>query len=137
MTGLEQLEAARAVPDWEGFEHHQGGALAGFALLKGTEFHCCLFPGFRLRRAEMREFLRPLFERHGFLTTRVAHDDLANQRFNKAFGFELPISSEAAINMRRAIKLGSSPPLSMRAIQYNAASGSLPRIDLIKADTKS
>ena len=88
MTGLEQLEAARALPDWEVFEHHQGGELAGFAMLKGTEFHCCLFPGFRLRRAEMRAFLRPLFERHGFLTTRVVHDDLANQRFNKAFGFE-------------------------------------------------
>ena len=32
MTGLEQLEAARALPDWEVFEHHQGGALAGFGL---------------------------------------------------------------------------------------------------------
>lgn len=88
MTGLEQLDAARQAPGWEVFEHHQGGELAGFAMLKGTEFHCCLFPGFRLRRAEMRAFLRPLFERHGFLTTRVVHDDLANQRFNKAFGFE-------------------------------------------------
>ena len=88
MTGLEQLDAARLVPGWEVFEWHQGGELVGFALMKGTEFHCCIFPQARLRRAEIREKLRPLFERHGCLTTRVAHDDLANQRFNKAFGFE-------------------------------------------------
>ena len=43
----------------------------------------------------------------------------------------------AAINIRRAIKTGSSPPLSMRAIQYRVASASLPRIDLINAETKS
>ena len=86
MTPL--LEAARALPDWETVEHRQNGELAGFALMKGTEFHCHLFPGFRLRRAEMRKFLRPLYERHGFLTTRVEHGDLANQRFNKVFGFE-------------------------------------------------
>jgi hypothetical protein len=86
MTPL--IEAARALPDWELIEHHQNGARAGFALMKGSEFHCHLHPGFRLRRAEMREFLRPLFERYGFLTTRVEHGDTANQRFNKVFGFE-------------------------------------------------
>lgn len=82
------IEAAKALPDWEMFEHYQNSELAGFAVLKGAEFHCELFPGFKLRRKEMREFLRPLFERAGFLTTRVAHEDVANQRFNKAFGFE-------------------------------------------------
>lgn len=88
MTGAELLAQAKTLPGWEVFEHYQQGALAGFAILKGTEFHCQLFPGFKLRRKEMREFLRPLFERHGHLTTRVAHGDLANQRFNKVFGFE-------------------------------------------------
>lgn len=73
---------------WEVFEHTTDGVMDGFAILKGTEFHCQLADGFRLNRSEMREFLRPLFEREGHLTTRVAHDDLANQRFNKVFGFE-------------------------------------------------
>lgn len=82
------LEQARALPGWEVFEHRQDNTLVGFAMLKGTEFHCHLFEGFKLRRAEMREFLRPLFERHGHLTTRVEHADLANQRFNKVFGFQ-------------------------------------------------
>lgn len=82
------LQQALAQPGWEVFEHHQDGEMAGFAMLKGTEFHCHLFRGFKLRRSEMREFLRPLFDRRGFLTTRVAHEDEANQRFNKVFGFE-------------------------------------------------
>lgn len=78
----------RALAEWEVLEFVQDGEVRGVAIVKGTEFHCQTFPGFRPRRAEMREFLRPLLERHGCLTTRVAHGDLANQRFNKAFGFE-------------------------------------------------
>jgi hypothetical protein len=73
---------------WDVHEHAQSGRLVGFAITKGTEFHCHLLPGFKLNRREMREFLRPLFEKHGFLTTRVRIEDLANQRFNKVFGFE-------------------------------------------------
>ena len=51
-----------------------------------------------------------------------------------ALGFELPISSEARINNRLAMNLGSSPASIMRASQYTAALGSLPRIDFIKAE---
>lgn len=78
----------KAMADWEILPYHQDGELVGAALMKGTEFHCLTLPAFRLRREPMREFLRPLFERHGMLTTRVAKTDLANQRFNKAFGFQ-------------------------------------------------
>lgn len=81
-------ELRRVAGDWEVFEHRQGGELSGVAILRGTEFHCQLLQGFKLRRSEMREFLRPMFDRHGFLTTRVRHEDTANQRFNRAFGFE-------------------------------------------------
>lgn len=88
LDDVRQLAEQAASEGWEVFPHHQDGALSGVAVLRGTEFHCQLVDGFRLRRAEMREFLRPLFEREGFLTTRVRHDDVANQRFNKAFGFE-------------------------------------------------
>lgn len=88
MTKSELMERARSLAGWECIEHFQGGDVAGIAIIKGTEFHCELFPGFKLKRKEMRAFLRPLFERHGFLTTRVAHADVANQRFNKVFGFE-------------------------------------------------
>lgn len=74
--------------EWEVIPHLQDGALAGIALMKGMEFHCLVLPSFRLRRAEMREFLRPLFERHGMLTTRLSVSDTKNQRFNAAFGFK-------------------------------------------------
>ena len=56
---------------------------------------------------------------------------------SSACGSALPMSSDAAMNMRRAMNFGSSPPSIMRASQYSAASGSLPRIDLMNADITS
>lgn len=88
------IEQARAEPGWEVFEHWQDGRLAGFSMLKGTEYHCQLEPGFRLPRKEIRAFLEPLFNRRGFLTTRVPIGDEANERFNRAFGFERTWSDE-------------------------------------------
>lgn len=83
------LQRARSEsPDWSVLEYFQDGRIAGFVMLKGTEFHCRLFAGSKLRRSEMRDFLRPIFERYGHLTTRVEHGDAANERFNKLFGFE-------------------------------------------------
>lgn len=81
----EQMRAL--IGQWEVLDYQQDGVSVGVAIVQGTEFHCQTFPGFKLRRKAMREFLAPLLARHGYLTTRVAHDDLANQRFNKAFGF--------------------------------------------------
>ena len=46
-------------------------------------------------------------------------------------------SSEAQIQMRRAMNRGSSPASIIRAIQYTVESGLLPRIDLINADAAS
>ena len=45
------------------------------------------------------------------------------------------MSSDAKMTIRRKMKSGSSPASSMRAIQYTAASGSLPRMLLMKALT--
>jgi hypothetical protein len=88
------IDQARAEPGWEVFEHQQEGHLAGFSMLKGTEYHCQLDAGFRLRRKYMRNFLAPLLARRGHLTTRVPIGDTANERFNKAFGFERTWSDE-------------------------------------------
>ncbi len=54
-----------------------------------------------------------------------------------AVGFALPISSLAKISIRLAINFTSSPPSIIRASQYTAPFGSLPRIDFIKAETIS
>jgi hypothetical protein len=80
-------DLARILAGWEVLPYHQDGELVGAAMMKGSEFHCITTPAFKLRRKAMREFLEPLFMRHGMLTTRVHHNDIANQRFNAAFGF--------------------------------------------------
>ena len=52
---------------------------------------------------------------------------------SRAWGSALPMSSEAKMSMRRAMNFGSSPPSIIRASQYTAASGSEPRMLLMKA----
>lgn len=85
---MNDLMAQAEQEGWQVHEHLQDGRLVGFAITKGTEFHCHLEDGFKLRRKEMREFLVPLFDKYGYLTTRVLLNDESNQRFNKVFGFE-------------------------------------------------
>lgn len=82
---------------WELHPFYDGDELQGVAVTKGTEFHCHIADGFKLNRSVMRGFMRPLFERHGFLTTRVSHEDIANQRFNRVFGFEQTWSDDRFI----------------------------------------
>lgn len=82
-----QDDLAEILREWEVLPYLQDGRLVGAACMKGSEFHCITTDGFRLRRAAMREFLTPLYQRHNCLTTRVQHSDVANQRFNYAFGF--------------------------------------------------
>lgn len=81
-------EKARA-EGWHVVKHfNDNGNCDGIAIQKGTEWHCQLAPGFELRRVEIREFLRPMFDKYGYLTTRVPVQDAANQRFNQVFGFK-------------------------------------------------
>jgi hypothetical protein len=79
---------AAVMSNWEAVPYFQGDSLAGIALMRGTEIHWFALPHFRLKRKKLREFLSPLFRRHGMLTTRLAHADASNQRFNKVFGFK-------------------------------------------------
>lgn len=74
--------------EWEILPYLDGDQVTGAALMKGTEFHCHMTKSFRLDRGRMREFLRPLFEREGYLTTRVDRGDVGNQRLNRSFGFK-------------------------------------------------
>lgn len=86
--GASDLQVSAMERDWEVIPCFQDQALGGIALMRGTEFHCIVLPHFKLKRKEMREFLRPLFERYGMLTTKLRHADRANERFNRAFGFK-------------------------------------------------
>lgn len=77
----------RILDEWDIHPHMKGNTLVGVGLTKGTEFHFLAAEGFQLDRKLMRQGLQVLLDRYGFLTTRVAHDDTANMRFNRLFGF--------------------------------------------------
>lgn len=85
---LPEDQLSFVISQWEAIPFSQDGEIVGTALIKGCEFHCLTLPAFKLRRQQMRDFLKPLFDRFGMLTTRVEHSDILNQRFNKAFGFK-------------------------------------------------
>lgn len=87
-AGATPDEALQYLAVWEVVPYEDGGELLGVGLINGTEFHCLTLPGFKVDRPKLREYLRPLIEREGMLTTRLAHADTANRRFNRLFGFK-------------------------------------------------
>ena len=90
-------EEAKAFESWEAVPGFIDGVHVCTALLKGTEIHFAIVADHRLRtvlRTRTREFLEPMFERYGFLTTRVAHGRKLEQRFVQRMGFE-PTWSDA------------------------------------------
>jgi len=82
--------AGECLADWTVHPHWRGSDMAAFALTNGTEIHFVVMPAYRNRTIFRRitaEFLRPMFEVHGFLTTRVEHGDAANTCFIERLGF--------------------------------------------------
>lgn len=78
---------------WTFVEYADEGYVAAVAALRGTEIHFAINPAYRGRlmfRNRIREFLRPLFEDKGFLTTRIQKNDdlLKNARFVARLGFK-------------------------------------------------
>lgn len=85
---LEKVQATYA--DWEQIEDE-----TGWLLVKGTEVHVCCKPGCRGRmvtRRKIREVLGSVFERLGFLTTRVLIGDPAT--VVRRLGFKKTWSNE-------------------------------------------
>lgn len=85
---IARIKAAAEAEGWETIPYLDNGRMTAVGVIKGTEFHCQLADTCRLNRERMREFLRPLLAREGFLTTRTLVSDTSNQRFNKLFGFK-------------------------------------------------
>lgn len=79
---------------WEIVEHHYRGEHRGTAALRGTEIHFEVLKSPAILRSAAREFLRPLLERQGFLTTRCEIGDAASQRFIERMGFRRTWSSD-------------------------------------------
>jgi hypothetical protein len=90
-------EEVRAFESWDAVPGYIDGVHVCTALLKGTEIHFAIVADHRLRtvlRTRARDFLEPLFERYGFLTTRVAKGHDFAQRFVQRMGFEPTWSDE-------------------------------------------
>jgi hypothetical protein len=82
-----EAELLAVMAQWQLHPYVDEGQLVAVGLTKGVEFHLLSTPLFKFRRTWVRDNLRDLFERTGYLTTRVLLTDLANMRFNKIFGF--------------------------------------------------
>ena len=89
--GMSESYVESILSDWESHDYVVDGEVVGTAMLKGTEIHFALNPEKykkALRREPMREAIKPLFERMGFLTTRILMDYYEQARFVKRVGFE-------------------------------------------------
>lgn len=64
----------------------QSGGLTGW--LSGYELHVQLHRPGVINRRTLREYLGPLIEKLGMLTTRVPVDDESSRRFVERLGFE-------------------------------------------------
>lgn len=76
--------------DWEVIPVVMDDRHAVTAVAKGTEVHVAVTDGYRpkaCQRRAIRGFLKPLFDRHGFLTTRIPHHRLAQKSFVERVGF--------------------------------------------------
>lgn len=85
-TAAEQLT-------WDGWTMHPytvDGEIRAIAAMSGSEIHFAIAPQWRHRtiaRHRTRDFLAPLFDVHGFLTTRSEPDE-KHHRFLTRLGFD-------------------------------------------------
>lgn len=82
--------ALRGLTGWELVPLVVGGERVATTAIQGTEVHFALDPGCRPRsswRGAVRAHFAPLLARRGYLTTRVARERVAQQRFVQRVGF--------------------------------------------------
>lgn len=89
---LNQAAIDKALGDWEILEATtDDGDLIGIVMAKGSEVHLCARPEYYKRcltRSNAKKLLWPIFERCGFLTTRIRIGSHSKQRFVERAGFE-------------------------------------------------
>ena len=90
-TALSRYTILDYFEDWDVFPFELDGQHVWTVVAKGTEVHFALAPDWRPKasmRGAVRSFLRPVFERHGFLTTRISLGRVAQIEFVKRIGFK-------------------------------------------------
>ena len=91
-TGIEPTEAVMQSlrEAWTLHPYKVGDEVRAIACMSGSEIHFAVAPQWRnrlIQRKRTRDFLAPLFERHGFLTTRT-EPDAKHHEFLTRLGFE-------------------------------------------------
>lgn len=87
--GRDTIQAYLAA--WEAVPAVVGGKHVATAILRGTEIHFALVDGWKpqsCHRGAIKEFLAPLLDRRGFLTTRILHGKQEQKTFVKRVGFK-------------------------------------------------
>lgn len=90
-TTLSRVQVLKELESWDARPFLVAGEHVGSAIVKGTELHFALLPGFRPKgcvRGAIHAFLQPLLEAHGFLTTRVRLGQVAEKTFVQRVGFK-------------------------------------------------
>lgn len=77
-----------ALQDWETIPLMQNGKLIGGVIVKGNELHVGYAekPAGSIRK-NIKEVMKPLLEKHGFVVTTVAKDNINGLNFCKRLGF--------------------------------------------------
>jgi hypothetical protein len=90
-TSLPRQEIEKFLNDWEVIPVIADCVHAATVIAKGTELHIALAEGYKpkaCQRRVIKSFLQPLFDKHGFLTTRIPHHRLPQKRFVERVGFK-------------------------------------------------
>ena len=90
-TALPRQEIEKFLKDWNIVSVEADGRHAATVIVKGTEIHIALAEGYKpktCKRGVIKQFLKPLFDEYGFVTTRVAHHRLKEKRFVERVGFK-------------------------------------------------
>lgn len=76
--------------DWNAIAIQDEDQHVGTVITKGCEVHIALVDGYRPKASKRRiikQFLQPLFDEHGYVTTRIMHSRLNEKKFVERVGF--------------------------------------------------
>lgn len=89
--GASRYDVLQLLHECEAVPYYQDGKVVAAAARLGTEIHFAVDAAVRRRlitRKRAREFLQPLLENFGFLTTRLLLDRAGQQKFIERIGFK-------------------------------------------------
>ena len=90
-TNLPAQEIVEYLKDWDAVAVKDGDEHVATVISKGCEVHIALVAGYRpksCKRGVIKSFLQPVFDAHGYITTRVKHSRLNEKKFVERVGFK-------------------------------------------------